>query len=56
MPRLRHGPPCVAFHFEPALVDTVAGDLSGVTRTDFPAHRTLSRPGSAVTDVAPDPN
>ncbi|NOK17528.1 AraC family transcriptional regulator [Corallococcus carmarthensis] len=33
------GDRCVAFHFEPALMEEVARDLSGVTRTDFPMHR-----------------
>ncbi|WP_375756065.1 helix-turn-helix domain-containing protein [Corallococcus exercitus] len=33
------GDRCVAFSFDPALMEEVARDLSGVARTDFPAHR-----------------
>ncbi|RKH54535.1 AraC family transcriptional regulator [Corallococcus llansteffanensis] len=33
------GDRCVAFHLDPSLLEEVAGDLSGVTRTGFPTHR-----------------
>ncbi|WP_158621613.1 helix-turn-helix transcriptional regulator [Corallococcus aberystwythensis] len=33
------GDRCIAFSFDPALMEEVAADLSGVTRTDFPTHR-----------------
>ncbi|RKH67762.1 AraC family transcriptional regulator [Corallococcus sp. AB049A] len=47
------GDRCVAFSFEPALMEEVARDLSGVTRTDFPTHRLppLQRLAPLIADV-----
>jgi AraC family transcriptional regulator len=47
------GDRCVAFHFEPAMLEEVAADLSGVTRTDFPTHRLppLQRLAPLLADV-----
>ncbi|CAM4447267.1 AraC family transcriptional regulator [Corallococcus exiguus] len=47
------GDRCIAFHFKPELMEEVARDLSGVTRTDFPKHRLppLQRLAPLIADV-----
>ncbi|WP_223641574.1 AraC family transcriptional regulator [Corallococcus sp. EGB] len=47
------GDRCIAFSFEPSLMEEVARDLAGVTRTDFPAHRLppLQRLAPLIADV-----
>ncbi|RKH25209.1 AraC family transcriptional regulator [Corallococcus praedator] len=47
------GDRCVAFHLAPALLEEVAGDLSGVTRTGFASHRLppLQRLAPLIADV-----
>ncbi|MBN8229711.1 helix-turn-helix transcriptional regulator [Corallococcus macrosporus] len=47
------GDRCVAFHFEPELIEEVARGLPGVKRTDFPVHRLppLQRLAPLLADV-----